>query len=78
MCVDQDREHAQGLIVFDEAHASHIGREIVNVVRAPGCALTVFQKVEVERKVLDIVETLIPLTERLDIDSADLSVSLTA
>jgi hypothetical protein len=31
MGVDQDGQHAEGFIIFDKAHASHIGGEVVNV-----------------------------------------------
>ena len=29
--VDQHRQHAQGLVVLDEAHAAHVGGEVVDV-----------------------------------------------
>ena len=32
--VDEDREHAEGFVVFDEAHAAHVGGEIVDFADA--------------------------------------------
>jgi hypothetical protein len=34
MGVDQHGQHAQGLVVFNESHASHIGGQVVNLGRA--------------------------------------------
>ena len=31
MGVDENREHAKGAIVFDEAHPAHVGRQIIDV-----------------------------------------------
>ena len=48
--VDQHREHAQGLVVLDEAHAAHVGGQVVDVGGALGGALAVFRQVQVERR----------------------------
>ncbi len=76
--VDQHGQHAQRLIVLDEAHAAHVRREIVDFVGALGGGLAIVFEVQVEREILDIVEALIPLVERLDVHGANLLITLFA
>src|SRR5207248_11464559 len=68
-----DLEHAQSLVVFDEAHAAHIGGEVVDgaaVAAAEGFLAGVFQ-IQIELEIFHFGENLIPLIERLDVDRAD-------
>ena len=71
MGVDEHGEHAQGLVILDEAHATHVGGEIVDFVGASRGSLAVFLEVQIEREIFDIFEALVPLMERLDVDGAN-------
>ncbi len=71
MRVDENRQHAQSFVVLDEPHAAHIRREIVNLESALGGALAVLEDVQIELEIFDVVENLVPLFERLDINGAD-------
>ena len=76
--VDQHRQHAQGLVVLDEAHAAHVGGQIINVLSAGGGLDAVLAQVQIEDEVLHVVKNLIPLVERFDIHGADPGISLAA
>src|ERR1019366_6132574 len=65
-------------VVFDEPHAAHVRGEVINLIRSPGGPLAVLSKVQVEREILDVVEPLIPLIQRLDVHGTDLLVALFA
>ena len=70
--VDQDAEHAEAFVQLDEAHATHVGGEIVDPVGAiDGLDAGVFV-LEVKRQVLRLGEALIPLPLGLFVDGADL------
>jgi hypothetical protein len=57
--------------MFDEADAAHVRCEVVNVAHIAGhSSLAGSAILQIKRQVLDIFKTLIPLFERLDIDSA--------
>jgi hypothetical protein len=71
MGIDEDREHAKRFIVLDKLHPAHIGREIVDVGGAMSGFLTVFSEIQIERKILNVVETLVPLIERLNVYRSD-------
>jgi hypothetical protein len=70
--VDQHRQHAEGLIIFDEPHAAHVGGEVVDVVHAATSFVASFPFLEVGDDVLGFVEHLIPLVNRLHVDAANL------
>src|ERR1700678_117364 len=76
--VDQDGQHAQGFVVLDEAHAAHVGREVVNLVHALRGDFTIRFFVEIEGEILDVAKALIPLVDRLNVDCANISVALVA
>ena len=78
MSIDQHREHAQGLVVLDKAHAPHIGGEVIDLVRAFGGRLAVLFQIQVEHQVLDVLEYLIPFVDWFDVHGADLAISLAA
>ena len=69
--VDEHAEHAEGFVVFDEAHAAHVGGELEDDVGAFGGLEAVVLVLEVEREVFDVLGDLVPLVERLDVDGAD-------
>src|ERR1700750_1163630 len=69
--VDEDREHAQGFVLLDEAHPAHVCGEIVDLRRAAGSDFAVFLQVEIEADIFDVVESLIPLMKRFNVDRAD-------
>ena len=74
--VDQHGEHAQGLVVLDEAHAAHVGGEVVDRARAlDGVHGRRRCRSQVGDEVLDAVGALVPLVERLDVDGADLGMA---
>ena len=64
-------EHAVGLVVLDEAHAAHVGGQVVDPIGAIGGLDTGFFVLEVEGEVLGLGEALIPLPLRLFVDGAD-------
>src|ERR1700689_356348 len=68
--VDQDGQHAQGFVVLDEAHAAHVGREVVNLVHALRGGFTIRFFVEIEGEILDVAKALIPLVDRANISVA--------
>ena len=71
MRVDQHRQHAQGRVVLDEAHAAHVGGEVVDdhgVARRSFAGVLVLQ---IQLQILRLGKTLVPLVEGLDIDGAD-------
>ena len=69
--VDEDRDHARGPVRLDEAHAAHVAGEVVDVADAANCVLARLERAEVGYTVLDAVDHLIPLVERLDVDRAE-------
>ena len=69
--INEDREHTQGLVLFDKAHTAHIRREVVDLSRASGSDFAILFKVEVERNIFDVIEALIPLMKGLHVDSAN-------
>ena len=58
MGVDQDREHTEGAIVLDEAHAAHVRGQIERHLRIPEGDVAILFSAEVELQVLDGVEPL--------------------
>ena len=76
MGIDQHAQHAQGLVVLDEPHAAHVGGEVVDAHRAlhGGDAVGAVPKIEPEA--LDVVEPLVPLLERLDVDGPQAAMAL--
>src|SRR5580704_11564720 len=67
MRINQYGEHTESLIVLNEAHAAHVCREIVNLVCAVGRCFAVLLDVQIQRKVLNFPEALIPVIQRLDV-----------
>jgi hypothetical protein len=65
--IDQDAEHAQGFIVFDEAHAAHVRRQ----VKDGGGTMEGVELLQVRSHVLHTLVYLVPLTAWLDVDRPD-------
>ena len=78
MSIDQHGQHAEGFVGLDETHAAHVSREIVELVRGGGRDLAVFPQIQIQLQIFDIVEALIPLVERLNVNRANAAVSLAA
>jgi hypothetical protein len=70
--VDQDAQHAERLVVLDEAHAAHVGREVEDLVDAVHGALAGLLVAQVENHVLGALVELVPVLEGLHVDTADL------
>jgi GDPmannose 4,6-dehydratase len=64
----QDGQHAQRLVVLDEAHAAHVGGEHVDLARALGLGHRVLEQRQVGLDVLGTLVHLVPLVQRLDVD----------
>ena len=69
--VGQHAQHAEGFVVFDEAHAAHVGGKLEDDVSACGSLEAAVLVLQVEGEVFYAVRYLIPLVEGLDIDRAD-------
>ena len=57
---------------LDEAHAAHVGGEVVDHLGALGGGAAGLEQGEIAHLVLDARMLLVPLGERLDVDGADL------
>ncbi len=75
--VDQHRQHAQGAIVLDEPHATHVRRQVVNHARTTQRSIAGVLLLEVEPQVFHIWEDLVPLVDRLEVDSTNSVMTLT-
>ena len=71
MRIDEDGEHTQGFVLFDEAHAAHICRKGIDFGRATNRDLAILFQVEIKRKIVDVIEALVPLVKWLHVDCAD-------
>jgi hypothetical protein len=74
--VDQDREHAQRLVVLDEAHPAHVGGEVVDAVRPLERPVAGIPQGEIELDALGRVKPLMPFLERLQVDGEDVVTSV--
>jgi hypothetical protein len=74
--VDQHREHAERLVVLDESHAAHVGREVVDVLRALDGLDARVVELEVEDAVVRLVGHLVPLLDRAHVHRADVGVAV--
>jgi hypothetical protein len=70
--VAEHAQHAEGLVVLDEPHASHVGRELVDIARiaTDGAADPKVAYIAISRpgEILSRWKHLMPVFERLDID----------
>ncbi len=70
--VDQNREHAQGLVVLDEAHAAHVGGEVIDIIRVDKRLYAGILETKIRDDIFRTLTNLIPLVERLEIDRSNL------
>ncbi len=75
MRVNEHRQHAECFVAFDEAHATHVGGEIVHMVRALDGVVTRATLSQIELKIFDAGMQLMPLGKRLDIDGSNMAVA---
>ena len=68
--VDQDGQHAVRLVGLDEAHAAHVGGQVVDPARAGADALTGLGIAQVGHDVLHAVDELVPLRQGLAVHRA--------
>jgi hypothetical protein len=78
MRVNQHGQHAKGFVVLNEAHSAHVGGQIVDFARAIASRAARGQVLQVENHVLDLFVHLIPFLEGLDIDRAQVRITLLA
>ena len=75
MGADQYRQHALGLVGLDEAHAAHVGRQVVDHLGVLGGLAARLEQGEIAHLILDAGSLLVPLVEGLHVDGADLGVA---
>ena len=75
MGVDQHREHAERLVVLDEAHAAHIGRQVVDLGRAVHGLHAGVAIAQIEASIVGLGEHLVPLVVGLEVDRADVAMA---
>jgi hypothetical protein len=68
--VGENAQHAEGLVVFDEAHAAHVGGKLEDDIGARGRLEAAVFILEVELEAFDVFGDLVPLVEGFDIDGA--------
>ena len=72
MRVDEHGQHAQRLVVLDEAHPAHVGGEVVDVLgTCQRFRAGLLENVRSRNHVLSGVVDLVPLVEGLEIDHPD-------
>jgi hypothetical protein len=69
--VGEDAQHAEGFVVFDEAHAAHVGSELEDDVSACRGFEAAVLVLKVKGEAFDVSGDLVPLVEGLDVDGAD-------
>src|SRR5664279_45935 len=67
MGVDEDREHAERLVVLDETHSAHVRREVVDLRCAVDHDRAIACPAEVEFDALSVVVDLVPVPGWLDV-----------
>jgi hypothetical protein len=67
---NQHTQHAESLVVLNEAHAAHVSRELKNAVDALDRLKAGLAQLQVKLAIIGVGVLLVPLVERLDIDRA--------
>jgi hypothetical protein len=65
--VNEDRKHTERFVVLDKTHPAHVCGEIIDFFGAFGRDFAILFEVQVQLQVLDVVEALVPLLERLHV-----------
>jgi len=68
--VGEYAQHAEGFVVFDEAHATHVGCELEDDIGASGCLEAAVFVLQVKLEAFDVFGDLIPLVDGFDVDGA--------
>jgi hypothetical protein len=68
--VDQHAQHAQGLVLLDEAHATHVGGQVEDLVDLATGLAAVIRTAQVELQILGAAVHLVPFADGLDVDAA--------
>lgn len=71
MGIDENAQHAKRFVVFNKAHAAHIGCQVENHVRSADCSFARRFVPQIQYKILDIFGSLLPTLERFQVDSAN-------
>src|SRR5205809_7639103 len=74
--VDQHADHAQAFVELDEAHPAHVAGEVVDDIHSLDRVGSFVAQVQIRDDVLSLRMNLVPLGGWLDIDAADVLVSL--
>ncbi len=78
MGIDKHTQHTEGFVQLDEAHPTHVGRQVVANIGTLKGTKAGFFVFKVEHQVFDVIEALIPLCLRLFIDGNNLLHTLLA
>src|SRR5207249_3955160 len=76
MGIDQDREHAERAVVFNESHATHVGSEVID---NGGVSQRLFAGgliLQIELEIFNLGENLVPFIEWFDINRAQILAAL--
>jgi hypothetical protein len=65
--IDQNTDHAESAVVFDESHASHVAGKVEDRITAFDRFVTGVFLLQIENMILGGIMFLIPLIERFDI-----------
>ncbi len=71
MSSGQHAKHAKGFVVFDKAHATHVGGEIKNDCGVPDSFGAVGETLKVQYSIFYVVRGLVPLAKRFLIYRTD-------
>src|SRR5258706_17903 len=76
MSVDQHRQHAQGFVILDKTHSTHICREIINNIRTRDSLLARLLLLKIQTEIFHSWKDLVPFLHRFNVDGADLFMPL--
>ena len=76
MRIDEHAEHAKRLVQFDEAHAAHVGGQVIDNASVFDGLFAGFAPLQIQDEVFDVWEDLVPLGDGFDIDGAQIGVAL--
>src|SRR4051812_27405248 len=69
--IGKEREHAIGLVALDEADSTHVAGQIEVSLHTIAGGLACFTTAKVELSIVDVIESLKPVVERLDVDGTN-------
>ena len=71
MGINEDGEHAEALVKFDKSHTAHVGGQIVHLIATFGGGETGVFLLKIQRQILRVRKSLIPLPRRLPVHGSD-------